>query len=69
MTKSELATACQVSVATIHCWLKGGLPHTRGDKGVYQFDLAAVRDWRAAGIVRTAADRDREAAHDNEEEL
>ncbi|MCJ2067766.1 terminase small subunit [Methylobacterium sp. J-030] len=56
VNRSDLATLCNVTLPTIDAWVRKGCPVVeRGSKGQqYQFDCAAVIDWRVASAVEDA---------------
>lgn len=56
VNRAQLATLCDVSLPTVDTWVRKGCPIVeRGSKGSpWQFDSAAVIDWRIAQAVEAA---------------
>lgn len=51
ISKAELARKYDVSLTTVGNWLRRGCPNQRRGERT-EFDLAAVRHWRAASLAR-----------------
>ena len=51
----QLAAHFNVSVPTIHRWIRDGLPCLRPSPGVVRFDLADVLAWSKARAERETA--------------
>lgn len=45
MDVEQLADWFQVSIPTVHRWLRDGAPCLRPSPGVVRFDLVAVTEW------------------------
>lgn len=56
VNRAELASLCGVSLPTVDAWVEKGCPYLeRGSKGrEWQFDSAAVIDWRIQRAVENA---------------
>lgn len=56
VNRTDVATLCNVSLPTVDKWVRNGCPVVeRGSKGrEFQFDIAAVIDWRIKSAVDQA---------------
>ena len=45
MDVEQLADWFQVSIPTVHRWLRDGAPCLRPSPGVVRFDISAVTEW------------------------
>lgn len=55
MDVEQLADWFQVSIPTVHRWLRDGAPCLRPSPGVVRFDLASVTEWAKSRPAKAAS--------------